>query len=80
MGHSAERDVALSPITLGEDDVVQVVLLKPTFDWIQEQIRARGLYLFPIPIGDDDLSTYGVGVGQRLWTRLTPPAEPGEGE
>ena len=75
MSHSAENGLPLAPITLAEDDVAQVVLLGPTFDWFQRELRARGLYLFPIPVGDDDLPTFGVGVGDRLMGRVTPPGE-----
>ncbi len=63
-----------APIPIPEDtEVVQVVLLAPTFEWFQQQIRGRGLYLFPIPVEGDDLPTYGVGVGQRLMGRVLPP-------
>ena len=81
-GEPAEEDLPLAPITLAEEDVVQVVLLKPTFDWMQEELRARGLYLFPIPVaGDgDDLPTFGVGIGERLMGRVTPPAERGQAD
>lgn len=72
---TAENGLPLAPITLAEDDVAQVVLLGPTFDWFQRELRARGLYLFPIPVGDEDLPTFGVGVGQRVLTRVTPPGK-----
>lgn len=45
------------------DECAQVVLTATTFDWFQRILRARGLYLFPIPINEDDLPTYGVGIG-----------------
>lgn len=72
---NTREDVPFGPILLDEDDVVQVVLLKPTFDWVQDEIRARGLYLFPIPVGGEDLPTYGVGVGRRLWGIASRPVE-----
>lgn len=63
------------PITLPVGAVVQVALLKPTFDWLQDQLRVHGLYLFPMPVGDDELPTYGVGVGPTLWKTAQPPKE-----
>lgn len=72
MTDTAENGLPLAPITLAED-VAQVVLLRPTFDWMQAQLRARGLYLFPIPVGEDDPPTFGIGVGETAMSRPTPP-------
>ena len=71
--HTAENDLPLDPITVTEDAVVQVVLTAPMVEWFQSQIRARGLYLFPMPGDDEDLPTFGVGVGRRLMGRVTSP-------
>jgi hypothetical protein len=47
----------------GPEECAQVVCTEVTFHWLQSRLRARGLYLFPIPVGDEDLPTYGVGIG-----------------
>jgi hypothetical protein len=78
MTHTAENGLP-APVPIPADtEVVEVVLLAPTFEWFQEQIRARGLYLFPIPVGGDELPTYGVGVGHRLMGRPIPPVVSGD--
>lgn len=46
------------------DDVAQVVLTGSSFAWFQSAVRARGLYLFPIPVGDEELPTFGIGANQ----------------
>lgn len=45
-----------------EHDCVQVVLAFPSvISAFEEWLGARGLYLFPIPVGSADLPTYGIG-------------------
>jgi hypothetical protein len=75
MSHPVEKGLPAPVPSPAEDSVAQVVLTGVTFDWFQQQVRARGLYLFPIPVGDDDLTTYGVGVGDVLMGRVTPAGE-----
>lgn len=60
------------PVVLEEGDVVQVVMLDPVFEWVQNALRSRDLFLFKIPVDDDDLPTYGVGVGRDLVGKLQP--------
>lgn len=81
--HTAREECAMSaenglprPIVCEfPDDVAQVVLTGTTFEWFQRAVRDRGLYLFPIPVGDEDLPTFGVGVGDVPMGRVTPPGE-----
>ena len=62
-------------VDVRHDDVVQLCLTGPMFDWVQRSLRARGLYLFPIPVGDDDLRTFGIGISgiccsRALWSAV----------
>lgn len=41
---------------------IQVVMTPGIQAPFREWLSSRGLYLFPIPVGDD-LPTYGIGVG-----------------
>ncbi len=57
------------PITLRGEETVEVVMTDGLFRDYQALLRARGLYLFPIPTftpDQDRLPAYGVGIGQRL--------------
>ena len=74
-----------APMTLPEEKVAQVVMLGPTFEWFQRELRARGLFLFRIPTGEgdgdgdgDELPTFGIGVGDELMSRMPAPGA-GEG-
>jgi hypothetical protein len=43
MSHTAENGLPAPAPIPPDTEVVQVVLLAPTFEWFQQQIRARGL-------------------------------------
>jgi hypothetical protein len=46
-----------------QDPEIQVVMtagIQPAF---KAWLASRGLYLFPIPVEDDDLPTFGIGIG-----------------
>ena len=46
-----------------DTDCIEVVLAYPhLIRSFEEWLSTRGLYLVPIPVGTDDLPTYGVGL------------------
>lgn len=54
----AASDVVMDD-SYGEIQVVMMTAIQGPF---REWLASRGLYLFPIPV-EDDLPTYGIGVG-----------------
>lgn len=62
------------------DGVFQVVFHPAMRPALERWIEARGFYLFPMPIStEDDLPTYGVGIGEEL-ARAARPAATHSGE
>lgn len=62
----AEQDTpalprVLRPVT--PDEEVQIVLTPPFRRLLDRWLTAQGLALFRIPIGDEDLPTYGITFG-----------------
>jgi hypothetical protein len=48
------------------DGVFQVVFHPAMRTALERWIEGRGCYLFPIPGGEDDLPTFGIGIGGQL--------------
>ena len=46
-----------------EDGVIQVVMTSGIQETFRQWLASRGRHLFPIPVSDDDLPTYGIGIG-----------------
>jgi hypothetical protein len=56
-------------IVMGDDyGAIQVVMPPAIQEPFREWLASRGLNLFPIPV-EDDLPTYGIGIGDALWER-----------
>lgn len=65
-----------------DTDCIEVVLAFPgLIQRFEEWLSRHGLYLFPIPVGDDDLPTYGVGfIGEQITTPPVGPVADGGGQ
>ena len=48
--------------------VVQIAMLAPVAEYVQEHLRSRGMFLDgPFETDADDIPTYTVGIGDELW-------------